>query len=448
MESSQTIESGRVTPQSIEAERSVLGSMILDRETIDVVNQTIREEDFYFDAHKKIHSAIMDLFLANKPVDLITLTDRLRENNMLELIGGIQYVSDLTQDLSTTANVKYYCEIVEKKSTLRKLIRASSDIAANCYEGSDSLDNIIDFAEKSIFDITQKKSSDGLDDIRNILIDSLKNMEEMAMSDGSLTGITTGFIDLDNKTSGLQKSDLVLVAARPSMGKTAFSVNLAVNAALKANASVAIFSLEMSKNQLIQRMLSSESHIELQNIIHGNLDGSWEKIIETMGVLSEKNIHVDDTPGISLAELKAKCRKMKMEKGLDIVLIDYLQLMSGDGRSESRQQEISTISRGLKALAKEMDCTVVALSQLSRAPELRSDHRPILSDLRESGAIEQDADIVMFLYRDEYYHPDTEKKNISELIIAKHRNGPIGTIELVFAGQYTKFLNAERQYEN
>ncbi len=442
------IESGRVTPQSIEAERSVLGSMILDRDTIDVVNQSIREEDFYFDAHKKIHSAIMDLFLANKPVDLITLTDKLRESNTLELIGGIQYVSDLTQDLSTTANVKYYCEIVEKKSTLRKLIKASSDIADNCYEGSDSLDNIIDFAEKSIFDITQKKSSDGLDDIRNILIDSLKNMEEMAMSDGSLTGITTGFIDLDNKTSGLQKSDLVLVAARPSMGKTAFSVNLAVNAALKANASVAIFSLEMSKNQLIQRMLSSESHIELQNIIHGNLDGSWEKIIETMGVLSEKNIHVDDTPGISLAEMKAKCRKMKMEKGLDIVLIDYLQLMSGDGRSESRQQEISTISRGLKALAKEMDCTVVALSQLSRAPELRSDHRPILSDLRESGAIEQDADIVMFLYRDEYYHPDTEKKNISELIIAKHRNGPIGTIELVFAGQYTKFLNAERQYQS
>lgn len=448
MESSQMIESGRVTPQSIEAERSVLGSMILDRDTIDVVNQSIREEDFYFDAHKKIHSAIMDLFLANKPVDLITLTDKLRESNTLELIGGIQYVSDLTQDLSTTANVKYYCEIVEKKSTLRKLIKASSDIADNCYEGSDSLDNIIDFAEKSIFDITQKKSSDGLDDIRNILIDSLKNMEEMAMSDGSLTGITTGFIDLDNKTSGLQKSDLVLVAARPSMGKTAFSVNLAVNAALKANASVAIFSLEMSKNQLIQRMLSSESHIELQNIIHGNLDGSWEKIIETMGVLSEKNIHVDDTPGISLAEMKAKCRKMKMEKGLDIVLIDYLQLMSGDGRSESRQQEISTISRGLKALAKEMDCTVVALSQLSRAPELRSDHRPILSDLRESGAIEQDADIVMFLYRDEYYHPDTEKKNISELIIAKHRNGPIGTIELVFAGQYTKFLNAERQYQS
>lgn len=441
METSQLKEVGRVTPQSIDAESSVLGSMILDRDTIDIVNQSLREDDFYSDAHRRIYNSIMDLYLSNKPVDLITLTDKLKENDSLEIVGGVPYVSDLTRNISTTANIKYYCEIVEKKSTLRKLIKASADIVNTCYEDNDSLSSIIDFAEKSIFDITQKKSSDGLEDIRTVLIDSLKNMEELSQSDGSLTGITTGFIDLDNKTSGLQRSDLVLVAARPSMGKTAFSVNLAINAAVKANASVAIFSLEMSSHQLIQRMLSSESHIELQDIIHGKLDGSWEKIIQTMGVLSEKNIQIDDTPGITLSDLKAKCRKMKMEKGLDIVLIDYLQLMSGDGRSESRQQEISTISRGLKALAKELDCTVVALSQLSRAPELRSDHRPILSDLRESGAIEQDADIVMFLYRDEYYNPDTEKKNISELIIAKHRNGPIGTIELVFAGQYTKFLD-------
>lgn len=436
---------GRIPPHSLEAERSVLGAMLLDREAIVVATESIKPEDFYHQAHREIYDSMLSIYTRDEPVDLITLSEELNKKDILENVGGAIYLADLSNNISTTANIRYYCNIVEEKSLLRRLIKASDEIAAKSYNDTEDISSIIDSAEKSIFEITQKRSQEGPEGIKTVLIDSLTRIEKMAENQGKLTGVTTGFIDLDNKTSGLQRSDLVLVAARPAMGKTAFSVNLTVNAALKGKASVAIFSLEMSKDQLVQRMLSAESHIELQKIIHGNLtDKEWPKLIAAMGPLSNAKIFIDDTPGITLSELRAKCRKLKIDKGLDIIMIDYLQLMSGEGRTESRQQEISAISRGLKALAKEMDCTVVALSQLSRAPELRSDHRPILSDLRESGAIEQDADIVMFLYRDEYYDPESEKKNIGEVIISKHRNGPIGTIELVFVGEYTKFLNLER----
>lgn len=436
---------GKIPPHNIEAEQSVLGAMILDKNAIITATEILKPEDFYKEAHKEIYEAIIDIYNRDEPVDLITLSDELRKRDTIEAIGGIIYLANLSEGVSTTANAKYYCEIVEEKSILRRLIIASNEIIAKGYEAGEDLNHIIDLAEKKIFDITQKRNQEGLEPIKDVLLESFTKIEQMAGNKDGITGITTGFIDLDEKTSGLQKSDLILVAARPSMGKTAISVNLAVNAALKANASVAIFSLEMSKDQLVQRILSSESHVELQNIINGRLsDDEWPKLVRAMGPLSNAKIYIDDTPGITLMEMKAKCRKLKMEQGLDLIMIDYLQLMSGDGRTENRQQEISTISRGLKGLAKEMDCPVVALSQLSRAPELRADHRPILSDLRESGAIEQDADIVMFLYRDEYYNPDTEKKNIGEVIIAKHRNGPIGTVELVFMGQYTKFLNMER----
>lgn len=436
---------GRIPPHSIEGEQSVLGSMILDKNAIIVATEILKPGDFYKEAHREIYESILDIYSRDEPVDLITLSDELKKRNTLDAIGGILYLADLSEGISTTANIKFYCEIVEEKSILRRLINASNEIIAKGYEADEDINVIIDAAEKKIFDITQKRNREGLDPIKEVLLESFARIEQMAQSKSSITGLTTGFIDLDHKTSGLQKSDLVLVAARPSMGKTAFSVNVAVNAALKGNASVAIFSLEMSKEQLVQRMLSSESHVELQNIINGRLnEDDWPKLLRAMGPLSQANIFIDDTPGITLMEMKAKCRRLKAEKGLDLVMIDYLQLMSGEGRIENRQQEISAISRGLKGLAKEMDCPVVALSQLSRAPEMRSDHRPILSDLRESGAIEQDADIVMFLYRDDYYNPDSEKKNIGEVIIAKHRNGPTGTVELVFMGQYTKFLNMEK----
>lgn len=436
---------GKVPPHSIEAEQSVLGSMILDKDSIITAIEILRPDDFYKEAHKEIYEAIIALNDKNEPVDLITLSEELKKRGTLEAIGGMTYLADLSESISTTANIKHYCEIVEEKSILRKLIKASDEIMSKGYEADEEISNIIDLAEKKIFDITQRKSHEGFTPIKSILLDSLNKIEEMFENKGGITGLTTGFIDIDNKTSGLQKSDLILVAARPSMGKTAFALNVALNSALKGNASVAIFSLEMSKEQLVQRMLSIESHVEIQKIRNGQLsEDEWMRLVRAMGPLSQAKIYIDDTPGITLSEMKAKCRRLKIENGLDLILIDYLQLMQGDGKSENRQQEISAISRGLKGLAREMNSPVVALSQLSRAPELRSDHRPILSDLRESGAIEQDADVVMLLYRDEYYHPDTDKKNIGEVIIAKQRNGPTGTVELVWMGQFTKFLNLEK----
>lgn len=435
---------GRIPPHSIEAEQSVLGAMILDKTSINTAVEIIRPEDFYKQSNGEIYSAIINLFNKNEPVDIITLQEELKRRNSLDAIGGVTYLANLSGGVATTANTEYYCKIVDEKSTLRKLIGSSNEIIAKAYEDTEEVNAIIEVAEKNIFDITQGSQREGFAPINEVLLDSFAKIEEMAANKGGLTGLTTGFIDIDMKLSGLQKSDLVLLAARPSMGKTALGINIATNSALKAGAKVGIFSLEMSKEQLVQRMIAGTAHVDLQKIISGRLDeDEWLNIINSMGPLSAADVYIDDTAGISLMEMKAKCRRLKIEKGLDLIVIDYLQLMQMEGRQESRQQEISSISRGLKALAKEMECPVVALSQLSRAPELRADHRPILSDLRESGAIEQDADVVLFLYRDDYYNEDSEQKNIGELIIAKHRNGPTGTLELVFKKEFTKFLNKE-----
>lgn len=432
---------GKVQPQSIEAEQSALGAMILDKDAVTEVVELITSEDFYKEAHKAIFSGIVSLYNRNDPVDIITLSEQLTKDGVLEAIGGIDYLSDLTSMGVLTTNAKHYARIIEEKATLRRLIRSSSEIIEKSYS-SEGADTLLDLAEKTIFDISQKKNREGLEPIKEVLMKTYQRIESIYDSDLSLTGLSTGFTDLDMKTSGFQKSDLILVAARPSMGKTAFSLNLCQNAAVKNDASVAIFSLEMSKDQLVQRLLSAESQINMGDLRNGNLkDEDWVALAKAMNTLSNCKIFIDDTPAITVLEMRAKCRKLKMEKGLDMIMIDYLQLMSGGDKNESRQQEISTISRSLKALAREMDCPVVALSQLSRAAELRADHRPILSDLRESGAIEQDADIVMFLYRDEYYFPDSEKKGIGEVIIAKQRNGEVGTIELVWLGQFVRFVD-------
>ena len=435
---------GKIPPHNLEAEQSVLGAMIINKDAINTAVEQLHPDDFYKEANKEIYRAIIDLYNKNEPVDLVTLSEELKKRDTLENIGGIQYLAELSGGVGLSSNIKYYCDIVEEKSILRRLILSCDNIMAKSYEDSEEVNSIIEEAEKEIFDITQGRHREGFAPIKEVLLASFSKIEELAAHQGELTGLTTGFIDIDSKLSGLQDSDLILLAARPSMGKTALGINIAVNSAIKADASVAIFSLEMSKEQLVQRMISSVAHVDLQKIISGSLDEEeWLKVINIMAPLSQADIFIDDTAGISLLEMKAKCRRLKMEKGLDLVLIDYLQLMESESRHESRQQEISSISRGLKALAKEMECPVIALSQLSRAPELRSDHRPILSDLRESGAIEQDADVVMFLYRDEYYNEDSDKKNIGEVIIAKHRNGPTGTVELVWKKEYTKFLNKE-----
>ena len=435
---------GRMPPYDEQAEASVLGAMLLDKSAITTAVEIIHAEDFYYDSHKAIFEGILRLYNKNEPADMITLSDFLKKNGQLEAVGGYTYLGRLTSGAGAVSNTEAYANIIKEKSTLRALIRAGSEIVEDSYRDDDEVGAIIEKAEKSIFDITQDNQRGGLMNMENVMVTTFEVMQKRSENKGGLTGLTTGFIDLDRKTSGMQKADLVRLAARPSMGKTALMVNIATNAALKANATVAMFSLEMSRNQLSQRILSSLSHVDLMKIISGDLTTEeWSKVIETMTYMNEMAIYIDDTAGITPLEVKAKCRRLKAEKGLDLVVIDYLQLMEVGGRAESRQQEISAISRQLKGIAKELDVPVIALSQLSRAPEMRADHRPILSDLRESGAIEQDADIVMFLYRDEYYNPDTEKQGLGELIIAKHRNGPTGTVELLFKGEYTKFVNLQ-----
>ena len=372
---------------------------------------------------------------------MITLIEELRKEGHLDNVGGISYLTSLSTIVPTTSNVKYYANIVKEKSVMRQLIKASNEIINLGYDASTDVQEILDKAEKNIFDISQEKSGDDIQPINVVLQDTFDMIEKLCTEKSDVTGITTGFADLNKKINGLQRTDLI-----PAMGKTAFSLNLVQNAALKGDASVAVFSLEMSKEQLVQRMLSAQSNVELSKIKTGNLgESDWPRIIDGMAVLSEANIFIDDTPGIKISEIRSKCRRLKIEKGLDLILIDYLQLMEGEGKNENRQQEIAKISRSLKILAKELDCPVVALSQLSRSPELRKDHRPILSDLRESGSIEQDADIVMFLYRDEYYHDDSEKKNIGEVIVAKNRHGETGSVELVWFGQVQKFADKIRE---
>ena len=435
----------RVLPHSVEAEQSVIGSMIMDREAIMTASEIISSEDFYQHQYGVLFESMLELYNEGKPVDLITLQDRLKEKEVPPEISSLEFVRDLLNAVPTSANVKYYANIVQEKSMLRKLIRTTEDIANTCYVAKDRLEDILGDTEKKIFDIVQCNTSGDYVPIKEVVLNALDKIEQAAKNKGSVTGIPTGFIDLDYKTSGFQPSDLILIAARPSMGKTAFVLNVAQNMAFKENKTVAIFSLEMSKEQLVNRLLSLESKVDSQSIRTGNLsDEDWSKLIEGAGIIGKSHLIIDDTPGISINDLRSKCRKYKLEQDLGIIIIDYLQLMTGSKKTDSRQQEISDISRSLKEVARELHVPVVALSQLSRAVEQRPEHRPMLSDLRESGAIEQDADVVMFLYRDDYYNKDTDRPNIAEEIIAKQRNGPIGTVELVWLPNYTKFANMQK----
>lgn len=436
----------RIPPHSVEAEQSVLGSILLDKDAMISVSETLIPEDFYKEAHRVIYECMLKLYNNQSEIDLITLADELRDQGYLDDIGGIAYIISLSTIVPTTSNIKYYINIVKEKSISRQLISAANDIINLGYDSSTKVEDVLENAEKKIFDISQERTTNDFQPINQVLTETLSMLEKLYEEKSDVTGLTTGFRDLNKKINGLQRSDLLLIAARPAMGKTAFALNLVQNAALKGDASVAVFSLEMSKEQLVQRMVAAQSSVELKKIKTGTLAANdWPRITDGMAVLSGAKIHIDDTPGIKISELRSKCRKLKIEKGLDLVLIDYLQLMEGEGHNESRQQEIAKISRSLKILAKELDCPVVALSQLSRAPEQRADHRPMLSDLRESGSIEQDADIVMFLYRDEYYNPDTERKNIGEVIVAKNRHGETGTVELVWFGEIQKFADKMRE---
>lgn len=436
----------RVMPNSLEAEQSVIGSMIMDKEAIVVASESLLKEDFYHQQYGILFESMVELFNEGQPVDLVTLQNKLKEKDVPPEISSLEYVKDLVTAVPTSANVKYYAEIVKEKAVLRKLIKVTENIENECYLGKESLDVILADTEKSIFDLLQNRGGGDYVPIKKVVINALEKIELASKTKGNVTGIATGFVDLDYKMAGLQPSDLILVAARPSMGKTAFVLNIAQYVAFHSNLTTAIFSLEMSKEQLVNRLFSLESRVDAQALRSGNLaDSDWEKLIEGAGTIGRSNLIIDDTPGISISELRSKCRKYKLEHDLKLVIIDYLQLMSGSGRnSDSRQQEISEISRSLKALARELNVPVIALSQLSRAVEQRPDHRPMLSDLRESGAIEQDADVVMFIYRDDYYNKDSENKNIAEIILAKQRNGPIGTVNLVWLPQYTKFANMER----
>ena len=438
----------RVLPHSIEAEQAVVGAMLMDRDAILTSSEIVSGEDFYQKAYGVIFDAVVEIYNEGKPVDLITLQERLKEKDVPAEISGLEFVRDLVAAVPTSANVKYYAEIVSEKAMLRRLIKLNDEISNMCYLGKEPMEAVLETTEKKVFELVQKRNTGDFVPIKEVVMNALEKIEVASKTGGSVTGIPTGFLDLDYKTAGLQPSDLILVAARPSMGKTAFVLNIAQHVAFKAQKSVAIFSLEMSKEQLVNRLFSLESQVDSQSLRTGNLrDDDWEKLIESAGVIAKSNLIIDDTPGISISELRSKCRKFKLEQGLDLIIIDYLQLMTGrvGGRSESRQQEISDISRSLKGLARELNVPVIALSQLSRAVEQRPDHRPMLSDLRESGAIEQDADVVMFIYRDDYYNKDTELKNVAEIIVAKQRNGSIGTVNLTWLPNYTKFANYLKQ---
>ena len=437
----------RILPHSIEAEQSVIGSMLMDKDAVIVALDMISAEDFYSKQYAILYETMLELFNEGKEMDLVVIQDRLREKNVAPELSSLDFIKEIITTVPTSANIKYYANIVKEKSTLRKLIKLNEDIANSCYVGSDSLEDILARTEKDLFELLQSRTAKDIRPIEDIAKNVLYRIEAASRTREVVTGIPTGFIDLDYKTSGLQPSDLVLIAARPSMGKTAFVLNMVQHIAMKKELPCMIFSLEMSSEQLVQRMIAMETGIDSQKLRTGNLnDNDWDPLIRGVVDVSDSKIIIDDTPGISVGELRSKCRKVKLEKGLSIVIIDYLQLMTGSSkRSENRQQEISEISRSLKALAREIKAPVVALSQLSRACETRPDHRPMLSDLRESGAIEQDADIVMFLYRDDYYHKDTEHPNEAEVIIAKQRNGPIGTVNLMWKPETTRFVNISRR---
>ena len=437
------MELGKVPPHDDEAEQAVIGSMLTDKDAVISAIEVLKPEDFYREDNKTIYGAIMNLYAKAEPIDIITLKDELTSLGKLEPVGGLEYLATLPDKVPTTANVEKYIKIVEEKSILRSLIKTANELIEIGYDQNEEVEVLMDNAEKKIFDLMQRKSQKGYSSIRDILVDSFTELEQLYNQKQHITGVASGFIDLDNKTAGFHNSDLVLIAARPAMGKTAFALNIATYAAVSANTPVVVFSLEMSKEQCANRILCSQAMVDSEKVAKGDItDEDWSKLAIASGELSESaGIFIDDSAGINIAEIRAKCRKLKLEKNIGMVVIDYLQLIQGSGNTKSREQEIAEISRSLKILAKEINVPVLALSQLSRAPEARPDHRPMLQDLRESGSIEQDADIVMFLYRDDYYNPETEAKNIAEVIIAKHRAGPTGTVELLWMPSYTKFAN-------
>lgn len=438
---------GRLPPHNAEAEQSVLGCMLLDAESVAIALERLKDEDFYRPQHQEIFRAMAALYEAGQPVDLVTVVDELYRRGSVEGVGGLEYITELSRFVPSTANVRSYVEIIADHSLMRRLIKASGDISQQAYEASGPAQGVMEFAEKQIFDLSLGRTANALVHIKPTLLESLAQIEDIYSHKSRITGVPTGFADIDYKTSGMHPAELILIAARPSMGKTSYAMNIVQNAAVKNHETVAVFSLEMSRDQLVNRLLCAEALVELQKVRTGDLtDKDWQKLTLAMAPLSQAPIYIDDTPGITVLEMRSKCRRLKLEKGLSLVVIDYLQLMSGSG-AESRQQEISAISRSLKQMARELEVPVIALSQLSRAPEARQDHRPMLSDLRESGAIEQDADVVMFLYRDEYYNAESEDRNIAELIIAKQRNGPTGTVKLLWQGQYTRFMDLARDWQ-
>ncbi|AFM02485.1 primary replicative DNA helicase [Desulfitobacterium dehalogenans ATCC 51507] len=437
----------RVPPHNLEAEQSVLGALMLDPEVGSSVFEVLQPEDFYRDNHRQVFLALRDLFEKGDPIDLVSVAESLRQSGRLEQIGGIATISQIARSVPSAVNCEYYARIVAEKSLLRQLIRSTGQIAEKGYEPGEAATSLLEEAEKVIMDLSQRQVKDGFESIRNILVNTFEKIETLYANKGSLTGVPTFFTELDRMTSGWQPSDLIVIAARPSMGKTALVLNMAQNAAVRANVPVALFSLEMSKEQLVQRMLCSEAMVDQQRVRTGDLlDTDWPKLTRAVGPLSEAEIFIDDTVGISLAELRSKARRLKMEHGLGLIVIDYLQLMSLGRRAESRQQEVAQISRGLKGIARELNVPVIALSQLNRGVEQRQDKRPIMSDLLESGAIEADADVISFIYRDEYYNPESDKKGIAEIIIGKHRNGPVGSVELGYLKEFTKFVNLDRQH--
>lgn len=438
----------RIPPHNVEAERAVIGSMIMDTDAILTSSEILTAEDFYQGQYGILFDVLVELYRSGIGTDLVTLQNKLREKEVPPELTSVEYIGGLLSSVPTSANIKYYAGIVHEKAMLRRLIQVTEKITNTCYMDRQPLEEILDDTEKKVFQVVQQRTGSEFEPIRDVVLRTLDSIEQAAKQKGHITGLETGFRDLDYKTAGLQKSDLILIAARPAMGKTAFVLNLAEYVALHSKSTIAIFSLEMSKEQLVRRMLSMNSRVDSQKIRTGNLeDEDWDRLVGSVRKIGNSNLVIDDTSGITAAELRSKCRKLKIEKGLDLVIIDYLQLMSGSGsrKGENRQQEISEISRSLKVMARELNIPVIALSQLSRAVEQRPDKKPMLSDLRESGAIEQDADMVMFLYRDEYYNPDSEEKGVAEVIIAKQRSGPTGSVKLAWLAQLTKFGNLEQE---
>ena len=440
----------KVPPNDVEAEQAVLGSMLTDKDAVSAAIEVLKKDDFYREDNKAIYEAMINLYNKPEPIDIITVKDELQSMGKFELVGGLEYLADLPEKVPTTANVEKYIKIVEEKSMLRGLIKTSNDLINLGYDETQDVNSVMDQAERKVFDLMQNRNQTGYSAIKDVLVDSFAQLELLYNQKEGITGVPSGFAELDLRTAGFHNSELIILAARPAMGKTAFVLNIATNVATRSNIPVLLFSLEMSKEQLVNRILCSEAMVDSNKLKTGKIEeNDWVKIVEALGPLSESEMYIDDTAGISITEIRAKARKLKLEKNIGLIVIDYLQLIQGSGnrRNGSREQEISEISRSLKILAKELNIPVIALSQLSRAAEQRNDHRPMLSDLRESGSIEQDADIVMFLYRDDYYNDESENKNIAEVILAKNRSGSIGTAELLWMSNYTKFANIERYRE-